>query len=65
MVKESETGTTIMDEMDLFGEQVKMLAGEIALSEQMQKLRDEINEKKVQMRLLEKRMIESFDDAPH
>ncbi|PKA54520.1 Kinesin-like protein NACK1 [Apostasia shenzhenica] len=80
------TGTTIMDEMDLLGEQIKMLAGEVALctsslkrlteqaannpenssiQEQMLKLKDEINEKKLQMHILEQRMIGSLDDASH
>ncbi|XXG87049.1 hypothetical protein AAC387_Pa11g1835 [Persea americana] len=76
------TGTTITDQMDLLREQVKMLAGEVALctsslkrlseqaasspgnshlQEQMLKLKDEINEKKVQMRALEQRMLGSID----
>ncbi|KAA8538436.1 hypothetical protein F0562_028018 [Nyssa sinensis] len=80
------TGTTITDQMDLLREQVKMLAGEVALctsslkrlSEQaaskpedsklkghMQKLKDEIKEKKLQMRLLEQRMIGSVEKTPH
>ncbi|XP_077249754.1 P-loop containing nucleoside triphosphate hydrolases superfamily protein [Tasmannia lanceolata] len=80
------TGSTITDQMDLLREQVKMLAGEIALctsslkrlseqaarnpgdshiKEQMQKLKDEINEKKSQMRVLEQRMIGSIEVTPH
>lgn len=76
------TGTTIIDQMDLLREQVKMLAGEVALctsslkrlaeqaasspgdmkiQEQMQKLKDEINEKKLQMRVLEQRMLGSCE----
>lgn len=78
------TDTTIIDEMDLLSEQVKSLAGEIALctsslkrlaeqasnnpeessiQKQMQSLKDEINVKKLQMRVLEQRMIGSLDDA--
>ncbi|KAF5182587.1 Kinesin-like protein kin-7e protein [Thalictrum thalictroides] len=81
----SLTGSTITDQMDLLGEQVKMLAGEVAfctsslkrlseqaasnpgnshLQEQMQKLKDEISEKKLQMRVLEKRMIGSIETNP-
>ncbi|XP_058089924.1 kinesin-like protein KIN-7E, chloroplastic isoform X2 [Magnolia sinica] len=80
------TGTTITDQMDLLREQVKMLAGEVALctsslkrlseqaasnpgdshlQEHMQKLKDEINEKKLQMRLLEQRMIGSIEVTPN
>ncbi|KAG6624435.1 hypothetical protein I3843_16G028500 [Carya illinoinensis] len=80
------TGTTIIDQMDLLCEQVKMLAGEVALctsslkrlseqaasnpedpqlNEQMQKLKDEISEKKRQIRVLEQRMIGSVDVTPH
>ncbi|XP_059631794.1 kinesin-like protein KIN-7E, chloroplastic [Cornus florida] len=80
------SGTTITDQMDLLREQVKMLAGEVALctsslkrlseqaasspadsqlQEQMQKLKDEIREKKLQMRVLEQRMIGSVDMTPH
>lgn len=76
------TGTTIMDQLDLLREQVKMLAGEVALftsslkrlseqaainpddpgiQEQMQKLNDEIIEKKKQMCVLEQRMVGSFE----
>ncbi|KAJ7965535.1 Kinesin-like protein [Quillaja saponaria] len=76
------TGTTITDQMDLLREQVKMLAGEVALctsslkrlseqaannpedlqlQEHMQRLKDEISQKKHQMHVLEKRMIGSFD----
>ncbi|KAK8948905.1 hypothetical protein KSP39_PZI005976 [Platanthera zijinensis] len=79
------TGTTILDEMDLLSEQVKLLAGELALctsslkrlaeqasnnpedpniQDQMHSLTDDINVKKVQMRVLEQRMIGSLDDAP-
>ncbi|KAI0496110.1 hypothetical protein KFK09_022417 [Dendrobium nobile] len=80
------TGATMMDEMDLLSEQIKMLAGEVALctsslkrlaeqasnnpedsniQEQMQKLRDETNEKKILLHVLEQRMIGSLDDSPH
>ncbi|XP_056164584.1 kinesin-like protein KIN-7E, chloroplastic isoform X2 [Syzygium oleosum] len=80
------SGTTITDQMDLLREQVKMLAGEVALStsslkrlseqavnnpddlqlmEHMQKLKDEIHEKKLQMSILQKRMIGSLETAPH
>lgn len=80
------TGTTITDQMDLLGEQLKMLAGEVALSTsslkrlseqaiknpedaqikaQMQKLKDEISEKKLQMRVLEQRMIGSLEASPY
>ncbi|XP_020106536.1 kinesin-like protein KIN-7E, chloroplastic [Ananas comosus] len=78
------TGTTIIDQMDLLREQVKMLAGEVALctsslkrlseqvvnnpddqqiQEQMQKLKNEIAEKKLQMRVLEQRMAGSFEES--
>lgn len=81
----SPTNTAIMDEMDLLSEQVRLLAGELALCTsslkrleeqasdnpedpniqgQMHSLTDEINEKKLQMRVLEQRMIGSLDDAP-
>ncbi|KAG8389762.1 hypothetical protein BUALT_Bualt01G0012300 [Buddleja alternifolia] len=80
------TGSTITDQMDLFREQIKMLAGEVALStsslkrlseqatknpgdsklqEKMQKLKDEIREKKHQMRILEQRMIGSVEISPY
>ncbi|KAK3427624.1 hypothetical protein EUGRSUZ_F03803, partial [Eucalyptus grandis] len=80
------SGTTITDQMDLLREQVKMLAGEVALStsslkrlseqainnpddlqlmEHMQKLKDEIHEKKLQMSILQKRMIGSLEMAPN
>ncbi|KAH9757074.1 kinesin-like protein KIN-7E [Citrus sinensis] len=79
------SGTTITDQMDLLHEQMKMLAGEVALctsslkrlSEQaasnsedsqlrhMQKLKDEISEKKLQIRVLEQRMIGSVERTPH
>ncbi|KAK1311328.1 Kinesin-like protein NACK2 [Acorus calamus] len=80
------TGTTITDQMDLLREQVKMLAGEIALctsslkrlserasrnpedshiQEQMRKLKDEISEKKLQIRVLEKRMFGSIGAPQH
>lgn len=80
------TGTTILDEMDLLSEQIKMLAGEVALCTsslkrlaeqatnnpedsniqvQMQKLRDEINEKKLVLHALEQRMMGSLDDTAH
>ncbi|XP_065616464.1 kinesin-like protein KIN-7E, chloroplastic [Quercus suber] len=72
--------------MDLLCEQVKMLAGEVALCtsslkrlseqatsnpgdsqmmEQMQKLKDEIREKKRQIRVLEQRMIGSVETTTH
>ncbi|XP_028775061.1 kinesin-like protein KIN-7E, chloroplastic, partial [Neltuma alba] len=72
------TGSTITDQMDLLREQVKMLAGEVALctsslkrlseqavnrpedlqlQEHMQKLKDEISQKKDQIRILEQRML--------
>ncbi|CAD5195969.1 unnamed protein product, partial [Musa acuminata subsp. malaccensis] len=80
------TGTTIIDQMDLLNEQVKMLAGEVALctsslkrlseqaandpediqiQEQMQKLKNEINEKKQQMHVLEQRMVGSLEVGQH
>ncbi|CAL8997106.1 unnamed protein product [Prunus brigantina] len=79
------TGSTITDQMDLLREQVKMLAGEVALCtsslkrlseqaarnpedsqlrEQMRKLKDEISEKKLQIRVLERRMIGSLEMTP-
>lgn len=79
------TGTTMADQMDLLREQVKMLAGEVALctsslkrlTEQaannpddsqlqahMQNLKDEIREKKRQMRVLEQRIVGSAEPAP-
>ncbi|XP_022768152.1 kinesin-like protein KIN-7C, mitochondrial isoform X2 [Durio zibethinus] len=79
------SGTTITDQMDLLQEQMKMLAGEVALSisslkrlsekaarspedsqlrEQMRKLKDEINEKRHQIRVLEQRMIGSVEKTP-
>ncbi|XVF36944.1 hypothetical protein REPUB_Repub19eG0102400 [Reevesia pubescens] len=79
-------GTTISDQTDLLQEQMKMLAGEVALSisslkrlsekaasspedsqlrEQMRKLKDEINEKRHQIRVLEQRMIGSVEKTPH
>ncbi|KAH7567906.1 hypothetical protein JRO89_XS07G0183300 [Xanthoceras sorbifolium] len=85
-VAEKPTGTTITDQMDLLYEQVKMLAGEVALCtsslkrlseraasnpensqlrEHMQKLKDEINEKKLQIHVLEQRMIVSVEMTPH
>lgn len=72
------TGTTMADQMDLLREQVKMLAGEVALCSsslkrltehasanpddaqlqmQMKNMKDEISEKKRQMRLLERRIV--------
>ncbi|CAL5386934.1 unnamed protein product [Camellia sinensis] len=81
-----KTGTTIIDQMDLLREQVKMLAGEVALctsslkrlseqavsnpedsqlQEQMQKLKDEIKEKKLQIRVLEHRMVGSVEMTRH
>ncbi|KAL9449776.1 hypothetical protein AB3S75_011661 [Citrus x aurantiifolia] len=80
------SGTTITDQMDLLHEQMKMLAGEVALCtsslkrlseqaasnsedsqlrEHMQKLKDEISEKKLQIRVLEQRMIGSVERTPH
>ncbi|KAK4742170.1 hypothetical protein SAY87_000171 [Trapa incisa] len=77
----SSTHDTIIDQVDLLREQVKMLAGEIALSTsslkrlfeqgtnnpddlklkvQIQNLKDDINEKKHQMQVLEQLMIESL-----
>ncbi|OMP11966.1 hypothetical protein CCACVL1_00192 [Corchorus capsularis] len=79
------SGTTITDQMDLLQEQMKMLAGEVALSisslkrlsekaasspgdsqlrEQMRKLKDQINEKRHQIRVLEQRMIGSVERTP-
>ncbi|XP_019179447.1 PREDICTED: LOW QUALITY PROTEIN: kinesin-like protein KIN-7C, mitochondrial [Ipomoea nil] len=79
------TGTTIADQIDLLREQVKMLAGEVALcisslkrvseqaaknpedlhlQEQMQRLKDEIREKKLQINILEQRMIGSVEMTP-
>ncbi|KAH9691254.1 kinesin-like protein KIN-7E [Citrus sinensis] len=73
-------------QMDLLHEQMKMLAGEVALCtsslkrlseqaasnsedshlrEHMQKLKDEISEKKLQIRVLEQRMIGSVERTPH
>ncbi|KAK1267407.1 Kinesin-like protein NACK2 [Acorus gramineus] len=48
------TGTTITDQMDLLREQ-----------EQMRKLKDEISEKKLQIRVLEKRMFGSIGAPQH
>ncbi|CAA3023492.1 kinesin KIN-7C, mitochondrial isoform X1 [Olea europaea subsp. europaea] len=80
------TGTTITDQMDLLREQIKMLAGELALctsslkrlseqatknpedqqlQENMLKLKDEIREKKLQMKALEQRMLGSVEISPH
>ncbi|KAH7681079.1 Plus-end-directed kinesin ATPase protein [Dioscorea alata] len=77
-----KTGMTIIDQMDLLREQVKMLAGEVALctsslkrlseqavsnpedsniQEQMQKLKAEIHEKRLQIRHLEQRMAGSSE----
>ncbi|GJN02901.1 hypothetical protein PR202_ga20292 [Eleusine coracana subsp. coracana] len=77
-----KSGTTIVDQIDLLQEQVKMLAGEVALctsslkrlseqaatnpddfqiQEQIKKLKDEINEKKSHIRVLEQRMVQSLD----
>ncbi|XP_065881166.1 kinesin-like protein KIN-7C, mitochondrial [Euphorbia lathyris] len=79
------TGSTITDQMDLLYEQVKMLAGEVALctsslkrlseqalsnpdnlqlKEQMQRLKDEIREKRRQKHVLEKRMTGSIELTP-
>ncbi|XP_042514997.1 kinesin-like protein KIN-7E, chloroplastic [Macadamia integrifolia] len=80
------SGSTITDQMDLLREQVKMLAGEVALctsslkrlseqaasnpedlhlQENMLKLKDDISEKKLQMRVLEQRMIGSIEATPN
>ncbi|KAL0369271.1 UNVERIFIED_CONTAM: Kinesin-like protein KIN-7E, chloroplastic [Sesamum calycinum] len=98
------TGSTITDQMDLFREQIKMLAGEVALStsslkrlteqaaknpgdsklqvrsalsvldmkafdmvaeENIQILKDGIREKKLQMRVLEQRMLGSVEISPY
>ncbi|KAJ8563617.1 hypothetical protein K7X08_032069 [Anisodus acutangulus] len=79
------TGTTITDQMDLLHEQVKMLAGEVALcvsslkrvseqavkspedlqlQEQMRNLKDDIREKKFQIRVLEQHMVGSVEMMP-
>ncbi|CAL5032036.1 unnamed protein product [Urochloa decumbens] len=76
------SGTTIVDQIDLLQEQVKMLAGEVALctsslkrlseqaannpddvqiQEQIEKLKDEIAEKKSHIHLLEQRMVQSLE----
>ncbi|KAL6650591.1 hypothetical protein ACP70R_009516 [Stipagrostis hirtigluma subsp. patula] len=76
------SGTTIVDQIDLLQEQVKMLAGEVALctsslkrlseqaannpddfqiQEQIEKLKDEINEKKSHINMLEQRMVQSLE----
>ncbi|OEL25558.1 Kinesin-like protein KIN-7E, chloroplastic [Dichanthelium oligosanthes] len=76
------SGTTIVDQIDLLQEQVKMLAGEVALcssslkrlseqaannpddvqiQEQIEKLKDEITEKKSHIHLLEQRMVQSLE----
>ncbi|KAJ4761707.1 P-loop containing nucleoside triphosphate hydrolases superfamily protein [Rhynchospora pubera] len=78
------SGTTMVDQMDLLHEQVKMLAGDIALctsslkrlteqasnnpddkqiQEQVKKLKNEINEKKMQMHVLEQRIVGSLEDT--
>ncbi|CAA0840821.1 P-loop containing nucleoside triphosphate hydrolases superfamily protein, partial [Striga hermonthica] len=80
------SGSTITDQMELFREQIKMLAGEVALStsslkrlseqaakapgdsklqEKVQKLKDEIREKKHQIGVLEQRMIGSVEMSPY
>ncbi|XP_047979294.1 kinesin-like protein KIN-7C, mitochondrial isoform X2 [Salvia hispanica] len=80
------TGSTITDQMDLFHEQIEMLAGEVAFStsslkrlseqaakspgdsyllENMKKLKDEIREKKRQIRVLEQRVIDSVETSPY
>ncbi|KAL1557077.1 kinesin-like protein KIN-7C, mitochondrial isoform X2 [Salvia divinorum] len=80
------TGSTITDQMDLFHEQIEMLAGEVAFStsslkrlsehvakgpgdsyllENVQKLKDEIREKKHQIRVLEQRVIGSVETSPY
>ncbi|WVZ85720.1 hypothetical protein U9M48_032610 [Paspalum notatum var. saurae] len=76
------SGTTIVDQIDLLQEQVKMLAGEVALctsslkrlteqaannpddlqiQEQIEKLKDEITEKKSHIHVLEQRMVQSLE----
>ncbi|XP_062225681.1 kinesin-like protein KIN-7E, chloroplastic isoform X2 [Phragmites australis] len=76
------SGTTIVDQIDLLQEQVKTLAGEVALctsslkrlseqaasnpedlqiQEQIEKLKDEINEKKSHIHMLEQRMMQSLE----
>ncbi|TVU14470.1 hypothetical protein EJB05_37940, partial [Eragrostis curvula] len=76
------SGTTIVDQIDLLQEQVKMLAGEVALctsslkrlseqaatdpnnlqiQEQIEKLKNEINEKKSHIHMLEQRMVQSLE----
>ncbi|XP_066347281.1 kinesin-like protein KIN-7E, chloroplastic isoform X1 [Miscanthus floridulus] len=76
------SGTTIVDQIDLLQEQVKMLAGEVALctsslkrlteqatnnpddlqiQEQIEKLKDEITEKKSHIHMLEQRMVQSLE----
>ncbi|XP_052153062.1 kinesin-like protein KIN-7E, chloroplastic isoform X1 [Oryza glaberrima] len=76
------SGTTIVDQIDLLQEQVKMLAGEVALctsslkrlseqaannpddsqiQEQIEKLKNEIDEKKSHIRVLEQRMAQSLE----
>ncbi|KAL2892935.1 Kinesin-like protein KIN-7E chloroplastic [Bienertia sinuspersici] len=68
------TGKTIADQLDFLQEQVKLLAGEIALctnslkslsaeAEQLQKLRNVITEKKLQTHQLEQRTIASLETA--
>ncbi|XP_062184780.1 kinesin-like protein KIN-7E, chloroplastic [Phragmites australis] len=76
------SGATIVDQIDLLQEQVKMLAGEVALctsslkrlseqaannpdnfqiQEQIEKLKDEISEKKSHIHMLEQRMVQSLE----
>ncbi|KAG8064543.1 hypothetical protein GUJ93_ZPchr0004g40062 [Zizania palustris] len=76
------SGTTIVDQIDLLQEQIKMLAGEVALctsslkrlseqavnntddsqiQEQIEKLKKEINEKKLHIHVLEQRMTRSLE----
>uniref|UniRef100_A0A0E0P9E5 Kinesin motor domain-containing protein n=1 Tax=Oryza rufipogon TaxID=4529 RepID=A0A0E0P9E5_ORYRU len=76
------SGTTIVDQIDLLQEQVKMLAGEVALctsslkrlseqaannpddsqiQEQIEKLKNEIDEKKSHIRVLKQRMAQSLE----
>ncbi|KAH7287488.1 hypothetical protein KP509_32G058200 [Ceratopteris richardii] len=80
------TGTTMADQMDLLREQVKMLAGEVALCSsslkrltehaaanpddaevqmQIKNLKDEIMEKKRQMRVLERRIGGNSEMGPN
>ncbi|VAH47915.1 unnamed protein product [Triticum turgidum subsp. durum] len=76
------SGTTIVDQIDLLQEQVKMLAGEVALStsslkrlleqaanspddsqiqDQIERLKNEISEKKSHIHVLEQRIMQSLE----